>query len=218
MPYTGRRPRFVLQPHTSTWHDGHVQPPQETFIRAYDNLLTREQCDRMIDAFMASRHIRPGITQETDGPTAYKICDELYIEEVYRLEQDPAILETWREIDRVVFEAFGHAVDRYANEFKALMGLKLRDEGVRFKRYPKGVGHFGLHLDHTPGTPTRQLATVLYLNDVEEGGETEFVEYGIKVKPKAGTMAIFPPFWFHPHIGHMPVSGDKFIVNNFPRI
>ena len=34
---------------------------------------------------------------------------------------------------------------------------------------------------------TRTMAWMVYLNDVEEGGETEFL-YKVKVKPKKGTV------------------------------
>ena len=40
------------------------------------------------------------------------------------------------------------------------------------------------------GTNERKITTFIYLNDVEDGGETSFNNIGIKVKPKKG-MAIF---------------------------
>ena len=37
---------------------------------------------------------------------------------------------------------------------------------------------------------TRTMAWMVYLNDVEEGGETEFLYQQLKVKPKKGTVVI----------------------------
>ena len=38
---------------------------------------------------------------------------------------------------------------------------------------------------------TRTMAWMAYLNDVEEGGETEFLYQQLKVKPKKGTVVIW---------------------------
>jgi len=43
----------------------------------------------------------------------------------------------------------------------------------------------------------RQFTFFLYLNDVEEGGETEFINLGIKVKPKRGRAVLWPNVWFN---------------------
>ena len=53
-----------------------------------------------------------------------------------------------------------------------------------------------------------------YLNDVEEGGETEFCS-GLKIKPKAGTVVIFPASWYIMHRGNKPISNNKIICNGW---
>ena len=37
----------------------------------------------------------------------------------------------------------------------------------------------------------RTMAWMVYLNDVEEGGETEFLYQQVKLKPKKGTVVIW---------------------------
>ena len=54
---------------------------------------------------------------------------------------------------------------------------------------------------------------MFYLNDVEEGGETEFYNQKVKIKPKKGTCVIFPTYNTHLHKGHIPISNDKYILN-----
>jgi hypothetical protein len=55
-----------------------------------------------------------------------------------------------------------------------------------------------------------------YLNDVEEGGETEFEsEFGFTVKPKQGRMVVFPPMWMFPHRGKQPISNSKYILSTY---
>ena len=50
------------------------------------------------------------------------------------------------------------------------------------------------YLDHGLDRPcgVRLLTVFLYLNDVEEGGGTEFPDYGITVEPKRGRALVWP--------------------------
>lgn len=61
----------------------------------------------------------------------------------------------------------------------------------------------------------RMLLFMFYLNDVEEGGETEFYYQKMKVKPKQGTMVIAPAYFTHTHRGNIPTSGDKYILTSW---
>jgi len=89
------------------------------------------------------------------------------------------------------------------------------------QRYEKGVG--GYHYWHSeifPQLPNnkplhRVLAFLYYLNDVEDGGETEFFYQKMKVKPKKGSLVIFPAGFTHTHKGHVPLSDDKYVVTSW---
>ena len=61
----------------------------------------------------------------------------------------------------------------------------------------------------------RVVLYMFYLNDVEEGGETEFYYQQRKISPKKGTMVIAPAGFTHSHRGNRPVSGDKYIVTSW---
>jgi hypothetical protein len=56
---------------------------------------------------------------------------------------------------------------------------------------------------------------MFYLNDVQEGGETEFYYQNLKSKPKQGTMVIAPAGFTHTHRGNKPISGDKYIFTSW---
>jgi hypothetical protein len=64
-------------------------------------------------------------------------------------------------------------------------------------------------------TYNRILAFILYLNDVEEGGETEFITLNRLVKPETGKVLCFPCNFMFPHKGNIPISNDKYIVTAF---
>ena len=56
---------------------------------------------------------------------------------------------------------------------------------------------------------------IWYLNDVETGGETNFPQLETSVRPQAGRLLVFPPYWMYQHEGLPPVSGDKYIVSSY---
>ena len=61
----------------------------------------------------------------------------------------------------------------------------------------------------------RVLLWMFYLNDVEEGGTTDFFYQKRSVKPKAGRMVIAPAYFTHTHRGQMPISNDKYILTSW---
>ncbi len=99
-----------------------------------------------------------------------------------------------------------------------ITGYLFRYTGLTVQKYKQQQG--GYHYWHSEIYPQdqhneplhRQLAILLYLNDVEEGGETEFFYQGVKTRPKPGSVVIFPSGFTHTHKGHIPVSGDKYVI------
>lgn len=61
----------------------------------------------------------------------------------------------------------------------------------------------------------RVLLFMFYLNDVEQGGETEFYYQKRKLKPKKGDMVIAPAYFTHTHRGCIPKSNDKYILTSW---
>lgn len=187
----------------------------ETYIRVYDDVVSSDTCQHWIQAFHASPYVGRGTAQLLASDRQFKVCDELYLREVLHRETDTERLALWKGIQKQLYEAIQPRLNDYVRELKYLMGMDYADEGFRFKRYPAQTGRFGLHYDATPKTPKRVFSLILYLCDVDEGGETEFPEQAFKVQPKTGRLMVSPPFWTHPHRGNVPVSNDKYIVNSF---
>ena len=61
----------------------------------------------------------------------------------------------------------------------------------------------------------RTWTTMIYLNDVEEGGETNFPKLDVAIKPKCGRILLFPANWQYRHSGLPPVSSQKYIVGSY---
>ena len=109
-------------------------------------------------------------------------------------------------------------VSYYENEAKlAIFPKNYQFEGMRVKSYsPENNERFDYHVDAiSKSSSTRFLAMFVYLNDVEEGGETVFPTMEFKVKPKKNTLFMFPPLWMYPHSGQKPISGKKYILSTY---
>ena len=111
-------------------------------------------------------------------------------------------------------------IRHYLSRSPILQSFDLQVTGYKIQMYPRGQGFFRWHADSTGrGVQSRQVAMILYLNDVAQGGETEFFHQGLKVAPRAGQqLLLFPAGWNYMHCGQVPVSHDKYIVQTFVKI
>lgn len=77
----------------------------------------------------------------------------------------------------------------------------------------------GYHMWHTENLSldykSRVTAFMVYLNDVEDGGETEFLFESLRVKPTKGTLVVWPAGYTHAHRGNPPLSGVKYVVTSW---
>ena len=63
------------------------------------------------------------------------------------------------------------------------------------------------------GTNTgRAISAILYLNSEFEGGEIEFTNFKVKIKPQPGMLIIFPSNYAYTHIAHPVTSGTKYAI------
>jgi len=104
------------------------------------------------------------------------------------------------------------ACDIYKSYNPFSYGIKLR--GFDILRYSVGE-KFDEHVDAIYGNKlfqNRQRSVLIYLNDDYEGGETRFIRQELQIKPPAGSLAMFPPFYTHPHSGEPVTKGTKYVV------
>jgi hypothetical protein len=83
-------------------------------------------------------------------------------------------------------------------------------ESLNFVKYGPGQ-HFQEHTDHGYSYNC-VVSTVTYVNDDYEGGEIYFRKQGIKIKPKAGDLFIFPSNYMYPHQALPVISGTKYSI------
>lgn len=83
-------------------------------------------------------------------------------------------------------------------------------EPYNMLRY-RGGQHYKAHADGTTNTG-RSISAIVYLNDDYEGGEVEFVNFGIKIKPEPGMLLLFPSNYAYRHVAHPVTDGTKYAI------
>lgn len=83
-------------------------------------------------------------------------------------------------------------------------------EGFNVLKYQTGQ-EYQAHSDG--GTLSgRAFSPIVYLNDEYTGGEIEFVNFNVKIKPKPGMLIIFPSNYPYAHIAHPVQTGTKYAI------
>lgn len=91
---------------------------------------------------------------------------------------------------------------------------------INLQHYRAGSGGYhhwhSEHYPHPTDASQRSLRRVLlwliYLNDVAEGGQTDFYYQKLSVQPARGRLVLAPCGFTHTHRGSVPVSGDKYVL------
>lgn len=84
--------------------------------------------------------------------------------------------------------------------------------------YAGGQAYHAWHYESPfPRVADRILTWMTYLNDVEEGGETEFEHQHLKVRPQQGLTLIWPAGFTHSHRGLPAQKGTKYIITGWFR-
>jgi hypothetical protein len=93
---------------------------------------------------------------------------------------------------------------------------KIHVGSFNLQKYLPGDHFSNLHAERTQISNLHRLfAFMTYLNDVEEGGTTDFHYYGLKIKPEKGKTLIWPAEWTHAHTGSVVENGKKYIITGW---
>lgn len=159
-----------------------------------------------------------------------KICDKLIAE--FKSKESNASFDKKREywrindwnLDKELVKEYEKELINVENKYR--QKFKWINEGTKwglmspynFQKYNPGHAYNPVHIEE--GGPKdnkyqRILAFMTYLNDVEFGGETEFIHQNVKIKPRKGLTLIWPAGWTHPHKGIPANNETKYIVTGW---
>lgn len=103
----------------------------------------------------------------------------------------------------------------YVNKYPYLKAFPYTSSCVLLQQTNPKEGYHAFHAeDSTWNNQLRTLAWMVYLNDVDDGGETEYLYQQLKIKPKQGRVVIWPGSFTHVHRGNPPMS-EKFIATGW---
>lgn len=193
---------------------------KQTMIVTYDGLFEDNFCDAMLRTLEAdfAACSFPGELYRGYDPM-YKESRDLHFSPAkYALKEQP-FTERHRVLENKIVLAFSSVLAHYRSiYFTELQQFSnINDTGFQVQRYQRNQGYFREHVDSFPSADNacRVLSFILYLNTVEQGGETVFPLHAEAVKPLAGRIVVFPSLFTHPHEGRPPYSDDKWIINTF---
>jgi len=196
----------------------------DQYIYIYKENISKETCEMIINKFNNDERKLEGVTSG-NLVSKYKITKDILISGLY----------DWKEIDDYLYEKLNLALKEYSKKnlkkksgenitsFDKLITMEHYiydsvDFGYQVQYYKANEGIYEWHTDNVKNNvlkknQVRFLTFIWYLNDVEVGGETEFLNG--KIKPEAGKLLLFPATWTYIHKGNMPVSNDKYIVTGW---
>ena len=122
----------------------------------------------------------------------------------------------WKDVDNNLFRSLAMALQDFKNIYPYFSDMsRFKDMGYNLQRYREGeYYHWHVDADNEVLAP-RQLVALWYLNDVEEGGETEFLFQDASITPEKGKLVLFPPFWTHEHRAAVVKKGVKYIATTW---
>ena len=175
------------------------------FIYVERDALPKSFCNNVIEKFEQDDRKRQG---QVGGGVQLDIkrSSDLSISE----------LDDWKSYDQAFFKSLNDALKEYLRfvpeeyiQFKAL-GRFEDDTGYQIQKTQPG----DYYIWHHDQTTTRLVTFIWYLNDVKDGGYTEFID-GTRIQPEAGKLIIFPATWDFLHRGVSPKTEVKYLCTGW---
>ena len=175
------------------------------------NIDNKELCKKIIDFFENSTEL------QSKGSTGRGVDENI---------KKTTDITIWpnkiKEIDYEIFNEYFKNLHECFNDYKEQYSflktfIKKIDIGpFNIQRYLAGDHFAKVHSERTSiSTLHRLFAWMTYLNDVDDGGTTDFDYYKIKIKPECGKTLIWPAEWTHAHTGSVLKSGKKYIITGW---
>ena len=182
-------------------------------IGIYDGYIPEIECDKAIEYFKIQDSL-------------HKAYDRLQFENAsLTMKNDKAVslnnsADAWFEEFKPLLVNFDMALRHYQDVTGILSAYTIdtfKYDILKIQKTLPTQGYHVWHLEHgvLKNAPFRALAFTIYLNDIEEGGETEFLHQSVRVKPVKGRCVIWPAGFPYVHRGNPPLQGEKYIMTSW---
>lgn len=183
------------------------------FIEVYENILSDSLCERIIEKH---KQIQESCASSFNREALH------YGAEYYggsRTRKDIAIYfeVSAPDLNEEINARLQKPLEDYLDKHPGLDMIPLMSDCVKVQETKRGGGFHLWHNEIGPGRESRRVLNwAIYLNDTVEGeGTTEFIEQGIKVQPKQGTLVFFPADWTHTHRGNPVYNCTKYLATGW---
>ena len=186
----------------------------KNFIGVYDNYITKEECNKAIKVFENQSKFNNTLNRLhfERSPVTEKQDQQFFA--------DPGNIDIWWNELKSLMVNFDLAWTHYKDNVgaqDAYLDIPFAFTSMKIQKTLPTEGYHVWHIEHgnTMDTSMRGFVFSVYLNDVEEGGETEFLNFSQRVKPKTGRIVIWPAAFPYLHRGNPPLSGEKYILTSW---
>jgi len=189
---------------------------KDQFIWIVDDFVTHSSCDDFVDMYKQKQGREETVTRlQAEGASSNYKKDE-----AITLYKETTLHSEFMNRAKPVLLNLNTIVKQYIKEYGLFENRVPFHDPIKVQKTIPGGGYHLWHNEkgYTYGSANRFLAWTLYLNDVEEGGETEFLYQSVRVKAKKGRFCIWPAGFPYEHRGNPPLSGEKYIATSWIRI
>ena len=179
-------------------------------IMRISNHLTDQECDQIISETESFNHWQETWTprdRENPHGEKYRKCSMTKITTYSEL----------KHLDNLIFDRIGQAISKYHDKHGIIVSY---DEGYKVLKYTES-DYYNMHYDSASFFSHRQISAIIFLNDNFNGGELEFPNQGIKIRPVKGTVLIFPSNYLYKHVVNKITDGIRYAIvtwlNSDPR-
>tara|TARA_R100000664_G_C2688916_1_gene93829 strand:- start:58 stop:708 length:651 start_codon:yes stop_codon:yes gene_type:complete len=186
----------------------------ESFIGMYDNYIPESECNKAIELFEKQNQLNNTLNrQDFEQAQLLEKADQQFFANCQNIT-------TWVDDLKPLIANFDIALNHYANTtgmYTAYDQNQFFYTDLKLQRTLPGQGYHRWHVEHASGRgmENRCLAYTIYLNDIEQGGETEFIHQHQRVQPKTGRIVIWPAAFPFVHRGNAPLVGVKYILTSW---
>lgn len=182
-------------------------------INLYRNAIPKDQCLSIIQRLEDSAS-GDTFNMSWNGAQVNDKEDTEHVRNCVDIKYKREHLGTILNFDQNMFDIHKEVEDRLdfcLKDYESLWHLQMfYKEAFNFVKYLPGK-YFKLHGDHGPYYSCT-ISAVVYLNDNYSGGEIEFPRQGLKIKPEAGDIILFPSNFVYEHASCEIFEGTKYSV------
>ena len=181
-------------------------------IQIYDNILSKDVCNKIIEYFDNSSWKEKGLTAGGYEPHLKNGTNlNVSLNDCSKFMYDQLVSD--------ILPSLNIGMEKYKKRFPFLEEVSYwtMDNKFNIQRFAgEEEGYFVRHCERgnaDPRSNNRMLVWMIYLNNAKSG--TRFYYPTRDVKAKQGRLVIWPADWTYPHSGIIPNRGEKYLMTGW---